>query len=506
MYRMNSHSRRSGALSLAHALGLMWALAVAFGSAATAQDISQRIDSLLANARIGGARVGVYIMDAETGHVLADVVTGKSASFIPASNMKVVTSGAALLSFGAEYSFRTELTHADGKLIITGGGDPGLADPKLLEEMNLSVDDFFDQWVLAIEQAGIEEIDELIVDDRLFDRESVHESWPKDQLNRWYCAEVSGLNFHANVLSVYAYPTNAGMAPTVRTEPETDWLNIDNTARSVSHGSNTLWVARPPGTNAMRLAGNVRWATEEAVEVTVHDSPMILARLFAEKLERAGFGRVRYRRAGDEETLPESELIAAVVTPMETALERCNQDSHNLYAECMIKLLGAKLTGQPGSWATGAAAIRMQIQELLGPRYASEIVISDGSGMSRGNRVSPALLAKWLAVMLEADDDVRDVFLATLAQPGETGTLRKRFTQRTPQNEVRAKSGYLNGVSCLSGYLGDPENGNMVAFSILVNEIPPSVPVRSVKELQEKIVMLADKWLTERQFAAVRSN
>ncbi|MEC9374462.1 MAG: D-alanyl-D-alanine carboxypeptidase/D-alanyl-D-alanine-endopeptidase [Planctomycetota bacterium] len=458
-----------------------------------AGSLEKAISGALADARLGSSEVGYIVMDPATGEVLASQNEGRS--FIPASNMKLLTSGAALLMLGPDFRFETTLELAGDTLIIRGSGDPALADPTLLSRMHMSVDELLDAWVEQLKAAGAKRINEIVLDERVFDQQFVHPTWPADQLNRRYCAEVWGLNFHANVISVFASPARAeGASPYVRLEPDAPWMSLQNVARTVKKGPNTLWVARPPLNNAMKLIGNVRWATEEPVQVAIHDMPSEFGRMLATRIEKAGLGRAEVRRAGLDETLPAGHLISVVRTPMDVVLERCNTDSYNLYAEALIKRMGHELTGQPGSWSSGASVIRMLMQQRLGPREAASLVVSDGSGMSRENQVTPRLVAGWLG-SLYSEESIREAYLKSLAEPAESGTLERRFAGRRPALPVRAKSGYLNGVSSLSGYVFDPITERSLVFSVLINEIPGNLPFNRVKNFQEQVVLLTDAHL-----------
>lgn len=474
------------------------AAALALALPAVAQDLADDIDALLGASPLGRASVGLKIVDLDTRETLAEINADQS--FIPASNMKMLTSAAALAVLGPDFVFRTELRREGSRLIVRGAGDPAFADPELLEEMGIDLERIFTIWTDAVRERDPAPVTELVIDDRIFDDQLVHPSWPKDQLNRWYCAEVSGLNFHANVLSLYAEPAGAGLAPRLRLVPTAPWLRVRNLGRSVSDGANTLWVSRVLTSNEMTLYGNVRWATREPVEVALHDNAMIFGRLLRDRLESANLGAPTVRRAEPSEELPEGELVAVVQTPLDVVLRRCNVDSHNLYAEALLKRLGHEVTGQPGSWASGAAVMRMVAGRILGPQAAGSLAIADGSGMSRDNKVTPDLMADWLGAV-HRDTALRDAFYASLPLAGEDGTLAKRFRDSNLTAEVRAKSGYLNGVSNLSGYVTDPDTGRRVAFAILVNDIPSSLPVRRVKQFHERVVEEIDEWLAEQSAA-----
>jgi len=479
------------------AICLCWTLALqaspTAGGAGADGPLDRILTGLLDDARLGEARVGFAVVDLATGQALA--TRQAEDQFIPASNMKLLTSGATLLVLGDEAGFETTLRREGDRLIIRGEGDPGFADPELLKEMGIGVDDFFDLWIEKVRESGGGPIREIVVDDRFFDDEAVHPTWPVEQLNRWYCAEVRGLNFHANVLSIYAAPASrAGTAPRVRTEPSAEWISLRNTARTVKKGRNTIWVARPRDSNRMTLHGNVKWATEKPVEVAMHDMPMLFGRLFADRLEEAGLGLPDVKRAAFADPESPGEAISLVRTPMEVILRRCNTSSHNLYAEAMMKRLGRELTGQPGSWDTGAAVLRMLVQDRVGAQEAASLVAADGSGMSRANRVTPELIVGWLDAMHD-ETSIRGAFLQSLAEPSEPGTMRARFRADMPEHRLAAKTGYLRGVSTLSGYVLDEASGRGVAFSVLVNDIPRTLPLKRVKDFQEQVVLAIDDWL-----------
>jgi D-alanyl-D-alanine carboxypeptidase/D-alanyl-D-alanine-endopeptidase (penicillin-binding protein 4) len=183
-----------------------------------------------------------------------------------------------------------------------------------------------------------------------------------------------------------------------------------------------------------------------------------------------------------------------VTTPVRDVALLCNRDSVNLYAEALLKRMGREISGERGSWASGAAVLRMVMNERLGPEAASELTVSDGSGMSRGNQVSPSLMTAWLESVYE-DARIGPAFVESLATPG-SGTLERRFRDVRVKNKVSAKSGLLNGVRTLSGYITEPGTGRTLAFSVLVNDLPLSgeAPLRALR-LHEQIVAAADRWL-----------
>ncbi len=486
--------RTAQARSLVVAVLCALAPIMAIASPAWGGSLQNRLDRLITESRLKDRMVlSVTLLDAASGEELAKFQSDRQV--IPASNMKLLTSGTAVSVLGPDFSFETAVVRRGDQIIIRGAGDPALADPDLLSDMHLSVDAFLDIWTDAIVKSGSAPR-EIIADDRVFDREWVHPTWPVAQLNRSYCAEVCGLNFHRNVVSVFAKPEGEGKAPSISLEPAAPWMDITNQARSVGRDKrHTAWASRPPNSNDITLHGDVRYATSP-VEVTIHDNPSHLARLVAERVSAKMGAKIASRSAGEDEDLTGGTIIHVVRTALPTALARCNMESENLYAESFLKRIGHEVTRSPGSWNTGSAVVRMHLIERLGPEAGPDAIVADGSGMSRENRVTTHLLAEWLR-SLQADSRVAETFLASLPRAGQEGTLDKRFSGIKLRNDVRAKSGYLSGVSALSGFVTDTDTRTRAVFSIISNDKPNSVPLSDVRNLEEKIVAMLDAWVAE---------
>lgn len=477
------------------------ACVLAIAGFAHAQSLESRVQGAIEKAKLAGAHIGVSVVDVETGKQLVDIDRGgKEPGFMPASNLKLITSGVATLVLGPDYEFRTELVLSGDKLVVQGTGDPALGDPELLGHMHISVDAMAGKLVDSVKSSGATGIREVLLNDRVFDREYVHPDWPKEQLNRAYCAEVCGINFHANVLNVFVSPgAGVGSEASARTQPGGSWIAIKRLAKTVKEGSTEVWLERDKDPYSFRLHGTVRNAPDVPVQVTVDEPSVMFGRVLAEGLGKAGLGAQgampTVRLIGTDEAAPEGGTIAASVrTPLSVVLERCNVDSDNLYAESLLKAAGHKQTGQPGSWANGTAVARSQIKDALGSEMAAKLIMADGSGLSRNNRVTPEMLTRWLAYM--AGSPGGDMYVRSMALAGEEGTLKKRFKGSKLKNEVRAKSGYIRQVRSLSGYVIDPSTNKRMAFSVIVNDVPSGGDQRA-KELHEDVVEIVDDYLAQ---------
>jgi serine-type D-Ala-D-Ala carboxypeptidase/endopeptidase (penicillin-binding protein 4) len=471
---------------------------------AGAQELQDVISTMRSRTNLGSASFGGVAIDPSNGRVLFAI--DAKTPMIPASNQKLLTSGAALMVLGPDFVFETVLSDAGNRLVLRGSGDPALGDPVLLREMgDIGIEDLLTQMVEAVKRRGIEQVDEIVIDDRVFDREFAHPSWPIDQLNTWYCAEIGGANLHTNVLAVYPKPDADGRGlPVYTVEPAVPWIEIANFARTVKKGRQTVWIARPKPINEFQLRGDVRYPGSEPIRVAFHNPPLTTGKLLADRLMRAGIeigvaggasGLDAVRLADADEVFAEGQPLIVIKTRMEDILRRCNTDSYNLYAEALIKRLGNEINHEPGSWDNGSAVIRMLLAERLGPEHAMRTRVADGSGMSRDNKVSAETLLAWL-LEIDKESELREAMIGSMATPG-VGTLRKRFVDSDLQNTVYAKSGYLNGVRALSGFIV-AENGREVIFTMLMNDIPAGKPNQNSRRFLERVVEKLDVWLTDR--------
>lgn len=510
MSRRRPSVRRS--ISLGHALFVLL-VSLAIAPSLLAQDLERRIRDALAAADLGRTRVGISAVDLRTGQHLAAV--NDREPLIPASNQKLLTSAAALHVLRPQFSFRTRFLLAGDTLVIVGAGDPGLGDPELLKRLDppATVDQFIDRLAQAIADSQPPAIASIVVDQRIFDAEHpVHPSWPADQLTEAYCAPVHGLNFHTNVVHVYAGPDSAG-GVALRTEPSFPTVHLDSRVTLVRQGTDAsrsrdvgIWMSRAPMTNRITVNGRINRALVEPVPVTIHDPGTQFAVALAHAMQRRGLltlqpqaepaSLVRAAVADDpiDALIPSAREVLAVRTSLSTALARCNEDSANLYAEAIFKRLGREVTLEPGSWLNGSTAVRMILSERLDSDVLSGLIIADGSGMSRDNKVAPRTIASLLHD-ISKDPEVSAEFRASLAQPG-SGTLKSRFQRNAnPRNTVLAKTGYLNGVRSISGYVLDESTGSGVTFSLIMNDAAQAGG--KAREFQERLVLVIDGWLSD---------
>lgn len=429
---------------------------------------------------------------------------------IPASNLKVVTTAAALELLGKDFRFRTTLlVRPDGNgrvdVALVGDGDPTLGDAEILRPVGWQVDTVFVNWAQALRKRGVEQIGNVLVDDSIFDEQFAHPNWPAEQEHKRYVAQVGGVNLNANCVDFFIKTTGAGNTVRYTTDPTTGYIDVGNTCTTGAR--NAVWLSRQRGTNLVVLRGEIDISNDYPISVTVHDPSMFAATVLRETLGRQGLdvaGEVRRDtsiRAAVQSaaTQPANNAprwypVAIHETPLSAVLARANKDSMNLYAEALCKRIGAAASGNSGSWENGNAAIAAFLQSIGVPD--EQFVLDDGSGLSKQNRISASAITRVLAHAFAGAN--RDALLASLSVAGGDGTLEKRFRDSKLRGRVFGKSGYVSGVSSLSGYV-QAQDGQWYAFAILMNNV---TDIASCKAIQERIVIAIDNNSTSKPLSA----
>jgi D-alanyl-D-alanine carboxypeptidase/D-alanyl-D-alanine-endopeptidase (penicillin-binding protein 4) len=482
-------------------LKLLFSIAIlSLFSACSLADLPGEVDAVLQDKLLSRADVGIDFVrlgDApdQTTPIYKENATDE---LIPASNLKVVTTSAALDRLGPEFQFQTLLVQHGPDLIIIGDGDPTLGDAEMLKKSGWDVVTVFKAWADGLRKRNLATVRDVIVDDSVFDEQMLHPNWPADQTQKRYVAEIAGLNLNANCVDVYVHPNSWGRTVSFNLDPDTDFVSVRNTC--VEGNDNAVWLSREPGSNDLVLRGTARSANDVPISVTVHDPPLYAGTVLAETLRNAGISvtgevkRDRTLRAAYEIAARNHDagwkLVAIHQTSLPSVIARANKDSMNLYAECVCKRLGFAATGQ-GTWATGTQQVDEFLQSIHVPQ--GEYKLDDGCGLSKENRVSAHLMVS----VLEHDfyGKSAKIWMNSLAVAGEDGTLADRFRGTDLRGRVIAKSGFVNGVSCLSGYLYAKDN-RWYCFSILFNGIPEGIN-SGAKTLEERLVRALDRYAEE---------
>ncbi|MEQ8822326.1 MAG: D-alanyl-D-alanine carboxypeptidase/D-alanyl-D-alanine-endopeptidase [Sumerlaeia bacterium] len=464
-------------------------------------EVVARIDALLDDPKYADAFWGVRI-ETPAGHVLYDRLGDKN--FVPASNMKLLTTAAALDLLGPEYTYSTRLFliggvgedgTLEGDVLIVGSGDPSLGAWHPDESQNSA--QVLEAWTAALKEKGVERIaGHIIGDGRFFTEEYLHDDWEHWDLPYWYAAGSSGLAMEENAFRIHITPgEKVGDAAEYKITPDTRYVTILNKVKTAEAGgkNNADAVARDPG-NVFHYERTVALDGEVKERGSILDGERYAAFLFKEALERAGVavaGEAVNIRALDPETvaaIDEGEKFFVTATespPLSELVKVVNVPSHNFFADQILRTLGA-VQGEKGSFSEGAKVVEDWLGQI-GAESPKSLNMRDGSGLSRKNYVQPRHFTAALRHMVTKGQGGWE-FFHSLPVGGESGTLSNRFGgDEAVGSLVRAKTGYIGYMRGLSGY-AESLDGKLYVFSLICNRY--SVPTKEVNATQDAICTL----------------
>ena len=445
---------------------------------------------------------------------------------VPASNMKLITTAAALSRLGSGYRYETALGYdgaidstgcLHGHLYLIGGGDPTLGAE---DDIAIPTDTLFSSWKALLDAAGIQTIDGFVVGDgRRLRGDLESPDWNLDDSGTYYGTGGDGLCFHENNLDFGIEPGDSlGAAPRIISlmRYDTPWLHISNHGvTGAKNSSNTLmfyttdlapyaqWRGSfPLGRKRYLTSVSNKYGALTAAHafccwldeagISVIDGPADIDRSGyirgLERLEDGGGESPRSLKAA----LPDSLVrMGSTWSPaLSEIIRETNCRSDNFYAETLLRTLGVQAGGD-GSYDSAVAAEKA-ILSKMGLQLGNSVKISDGSGLARNNYVSPDFLVRLLRAVWKSG--ARSTFLGSLPRPGGKGTLEQMMQKESSavKKRFRLKSGSMNGVLCYSGYIlpsdGASDAGaNVIFVSIMTNNC--SASAAKVRPLLEGLLL-----------------
>lgn len=426
--------------------------------------------ALSSRPQLARSRVGYHVIDLSTGAVLASHEGERGLNL--ASNAKVLTAVAALKGLGGGFRWRTSvyaMTAPDdtgtvtGNLYIKGRGDPVLS----VDGLRQLAHDVAARGVHVVEG-------NLVVDAGYFDNayEPPHfEEQPKERAAFRAPVASLGVNRSAYTVTVLAQPEGKTR---VTVEPKLgDYLKLTkDEVISVSEGRTRLRLEAKVRRDqiALELTGQIRrgqgsWDLRRRVDDPARFAAEVFVRALAEQGVKLGSRSITFGTV----PLVGAKLIAAHDSPtLADVLRSMNKHSDNYIAECVMKTLGAETKAAPAAtWADGQAALRGRLLEV---GMTGTFRSNNGSGLFASTEVSAKQLVGVLAAA-HKDYRIGPDLVASLPVGGSDGTLARRWKGKPAQGRVRAKTGTLDKVTTLAGYVG-VESGHLLGFAILVNDIP----------------------------------
>lgn len=458
------------------------------------------VDAVVSRPPLASSSVGVFAMSMG-GDTLA--CHNARVKFVPASNMKLITTGLALVNLGADFRYETSLGYngviengvLKGDLYIIGGGDPTTGSKAQCAE---PVDALFSSWLKLLRAAGISSISGRVIGDPRFLGAVTPEGlgWTYDDLGTNYGAGPTGLNFFENAQNFSIKPGPApGQKPDIQVRyPETPWMTfVNNATTGGARSRNTVYYINTHLSPCGEFAGSFPVDRNGyTLECSNRFGAYTCAYYFCKYLNTNGVsvteGAADVTPSGYVRQMPgnmsgsgkaaDAGSLCLVGSTRSAALKsiarETNCESDNFFAETLLKTLSVNKGG--GADYDSCIMAAESALSALGLNPASGCRIFDGSGLSRKNYVSPSFFVDFLTVM--AGTDVSGAYLASLPQPGGKGTLEYKFHSADAafRSRIRMKSGSMNGILCYSGYIlpRDGDLSDAVVFSILTNNCTAS--------------------------------
>jgi D-alanyl-D-alanine carboxypeptidase/D-alanyl-D-alanine-endopeptidase (penicillin-binding protein 4) len=422
------------------------------------------------NRHLHGTNFSMAVRDLHTGELVYEYDGNNGVK--PASTLKLLTAATALEILGEDYYFSTQM-FMDGKiengilhgnLYLRGEGDP-----------TLQVKDFV-TFSNTLKQKGIKQINGNIYGDETWftgDRLSPGIS-AKDE-SSYYAAPISALttspdnDYDVSTVIVTAKASKAGSAPSISVQPNLSGLRLINNAKTVTKGnSNTLRMERKYRTNQIIISGNLPQGSSKKEWITMFNPTLSTLNSFKNTLAAQGI------TFANDSTVNYAAVPSHAVSlgtkrsqPLKTVMPNFMKLSNNGMADILIKTLGKRVYNT-GDWEHGLKAVREYGQSI--GLDMNQWNFEDGSGISHSNAVTA--IQQTLFLVKQPKGPAYSTFLTSLPIGGQKdrligGTLRNRFTETAYRNRVMAKTGSLDGVSSLAGYV-HAKSGKWYAFSILV--------------------------------------
>ncbi|MBP1654370.1 MAG: D-alanyl-D-alanine carboxypeptidase/endopeptidase, family [Bacteroidetes bacterium] len=434
------------------------------------ESMKTAIDTLFADSLFPPSFAGIKVVHLRTGKLLYSL--NPDHLFNPASNEKLFTAATALKTIGPGALLSTVVT-ADSSartIGLKGMGDPLLSTADLESLATLTA------VALPKDRSWL-----LRNDASYFDDMQWGDGWTWDGEPESYAMFVTPLMLNSNAIEVRVRAASAGQPPEVTLDPPTTLLGIENSAVSVIPRDSIrtrLEISRRwrERSNTITVAGEIPVGRTRSTSLSLWKPDLFATQLFAEMLRSRG---VKVDTAWVDTVAVPGVEVARVSHTLDSAVTYMNKVSDNLAAEALLKGSAAVRWGGRGSANRGIDILKEILTEAGIDTLSMRAV--DGSGLSRYDLTTASALSA-LLVAMHRDSALFPVFYTSLPIAGVDGTIERRMRGTPAERNLRAKTGTLNGVTALSGYVRTADD-EMLAFSMLMqNFLSGTTAYRNVQD------------------------
>jgi serine-type D-Ala-D-Ala carboxypeptidase/endopeptidase (penicillin-binding protein 4) len=471
----------------------------------TVQQLTAAIDAQIDDPRFASSSWGIAVTSLDSGRTLYAHEADRLLQ--PASTAKLYTAALVLDTLGTDYRIPTQLLavhpvangQLEGPLILRGMGDPTLDTPGTNA-------DWADQLATQLAANGVREVHgDLVADDSYFSGPAAGSGWEARDLQNWFAVPSSALSVQENVVGLTVTPSAAaGHPPSLMFDPPGAMARVVNSmTTSAQHTRNDVNLYRAPGDDTLYAFGNIAAHSEpQTFKLAIADPAWFAGNLLRNALARHGIrleGQVRSLHWPQQQNigLDKAIVVAQVLSPpVMEVLTRGLKRSQNLYLQNLLQIAGVKAQANaaqggdpaPGFLSSEAWGIRAMHELLQRIGIASnDSQIEEGTGLSRQDLATPNAMVHLLSFL--AGQPYGAQLRDALPDAGVDGTLEWRMRNTPAMGNVHAKTGSMNYVRCLVGYV-TTASGERLAFAIMLNnfvhegdEPSPSRSLDSIVEL-----------------------
>jgi serine-type D-Ala-D-Ala carboxypeptidase/endopeptidase (penicillin-binding protein 4) len=442
---------------------------------------AERAEKLVQSVPVDKGEWGLLVVDSASGEMLYEKNADKY--FVPASNMKLLTTALALDTLGTDYRFRTTIEtngalSADGKLsgdlILVGRCDPNLSNRKFpfdtKEEFDGPPEKALVELADAVVARGVREVSgDVVGDDSYFPRERYPDGWEIDDMVWEYGAAISAIVVNDNTVTLTLTPgEKTGESVQAVMEPPEQEFVVKNEVTTVGAKEKAdLRLTREPGAGTVVVSGTLSARTSPrklvlAIQEPAEHAAALLSRLLAERGVKVD-GKARAQHEPDAVETARTVLAEHLSVRLGDGVKLVNKISQNLHTEVLLRASAR----QSGLWSDPEDLLKFPkaFYAKVGIRE-DDVVQTDGSGLSRHDLVTPRA---FVTLLQYAEKQVWfAAYYASLPVAGVDGTLNERMKESAIAGRIHAKTGSVSHVRTLSGFAETP-GGRRMIFSFLSN-------------------------------------
>jgi len=462
--------------------------------------INSKVDELKSSFHLKNAAWSICVKKCKSDEYLFEY--NSNIGLIPASVMKLVTTAAGLSILGPYFKYETKLQYSGyidstgilhGNLFIKGGGDPSFCSSF---DKSTSRNVIFNKFYEALYKKGIKKINGSIVgDESIFNWNRIPGSWGWEDIGNYYGAGTCGLSYNNNQYKIFfdAGKTLNDAATLIKTEPEMRGITFINKVTTAGkYSGDKVIILCSPWSDTCWLTGSVPLGSKSfMVKGAMPDPAFLFAKDFNYFLIQKGININKYPTTSriieinnNIDTTARQNISSVFSPPFYLIINYINDKSDNTYAESVANICGLKNNTNTDTKKGTNAITDFWLSKNIDLQGFN---MEDGSGLSRKNYITTRQLTSMLAYYV--NEPTYKYFYNSLHVAGKHAVLRNMFTGTYAENNLRGKTGTMDRISSLAGYVTN-KKGDLLAYSIIINNYNGK-PKDARKIIEELLILIA---------------